>query len=194
MILDMNQMLVITAIVVVIFYIRKNNVDIMALVPGNLGSLATQRNLIILAAVAAIGYYLWTQTQDAPKMSVAPADEKKEEGFGMCGSKEMNNNEMFTDETPLVTGNFLSSEKHQQSFDQNTSVSLGSLQVSDVPIPNIDYGKVTNVDTKGGIPLSLSTKYLVDVQGKTEVPIDKNFVENVPFGVSPYLLQAAASS
>ena len=190
----MNQMLVIAAVVVGIFYLRKN-VDITALVPRNLGSLATQRNLIILAAVAAIGYYLWTQNTDGatPKTPNAPADKKEEEGFGSCGGEKAYG-EMFADETPLVTGNFLSSEKHQQSFDQNTSVSLGSLQVSDVPVPNLDYGKVTNVDTKGGIPLALSTKYLVDVQGKTEVPIDKKLVENVPFGVSPYVLHAAGSS
>jgi len=198
MILDMNQMLVIAAIVVALFYIRKNNVDLASFVPRNLlgGGLVTQRNLIILAAVAAIGYYLWTQNQTvvAPAISKGPSAEEEEEGFGSCGGDKNNMGEMFTDETPLVTGNFLSSEKHQQSFDQNTSVSLGSLQVSDVPIPNMDYGKVTNVDTKGGIPLSLSTKYLVDVQGHVEVPIDKKLIESTPFGVSPYVLQAAASS
>lgn len=191
--LDMNQMLVIAAVVVGIFYLRKN-VDITALVPQNLGSLATQRNLIILAAVAAIGYYLWTQNSPMASPGIPSVPAKNVEGFGSCGG-EKTHGEMFTDDTsiPMVTGNFLTSEKQQQSFDQNTSVSLGSLQVSDVPVPNIDYGKVTNVDTKGGIPLALSTKYLVDVQGKTDVPIDKKLIENVPFGVSPYVLQAASS-
>jgi len=189
MILDMNMMMVIAAIVVLVFYIRKNNVDLASLIPKDLGSLATQRNLVILAAVAAVGYYLWTQ-------------QKQPEGFASCGNTYMNTmptepeyaaEESFVpEETPLVTGNYLSSEKHQQSFDQNTSVSLGSLQTTDVPVPNIDYGKVTNVDTKGGIPVSLSTKYLVDVQGKTEVPIDRKVVENTPFGVSPYALHAVA--
>jgi hypothetical protein len=193
MILDMNMMIVIGAIVALIFYIRKNNVDLASLIPRDLSSLATQRNLIILAAVAAVGYYLWTQNQSA-------AVEK----FGSCGNKyanydyaaepeNTNAEESFVpEEIPLVTGNYLSSEKHQQSFDQNTSVSLGSLQTTDVPVPNIDYGKVTNVDTKGGIPVSLSTKYLVDVQGKTDVPIDRKVVENTPFGVSPYVLQAVS--
>lgn len=187
MILDMNMMMVIAAIVVLVFYIRKNNVDLASLLPRSLGGLATQRNLIILAAVAAVGYYLWTQNQD-----------QSVEKFSSCGSHVAEPMAMATEsfapeeDTPLVTGNYLSSEKHQQSFDQNTSVSLGSLQTGDVPVPNVDYGKVTNVDTKGGIPTSLSTKYLVDVQGKTEVSIDKKVVENTPFGVSPYVLQAIA--
>lgn len=188
----MNMMMVIAAIVVLIFYVRKNNVDLASLIPRDLlgGGLVTQRNLVILAAVAAVGYYLWTQQQPKPV-----------ETFGSCGNKYANYAEpeniaaeesFAPEEAPLVTGNYLSSEKHQQSFDQNTSVSLGSLQTTDVPVPNIDYGKVTNVDTKGGIPVSLSTKYLVDVQGKTEVPIDRKVVENTPFGVSPYVLQAVS--
>jgi hypothetical protein len=183
MILDMNMMMVIAAIVVLVFYIRKNNVDLASLIPRNLGSLATQRNLVILAAVAAVGYYLWTQNQQTAAV----------EKFASCGNHAMEpipEESFVPEEAPLVTGNYLSSEKHQQSFDQNTSVSLGSLQTADVPVPNVDYGKVTNVDTKGGIPTSLSTKYLVDVQGKTDVPVDKKLVENVPFGVSPYVLQA----
>jgi hypothetical protein len=187
---DMNQMMVIAAIVVLIFYIRKNNVDLMSFVPRSLGNLATQRNMVILAAVAAVGYYLWTQNQ-TPSFRVvsSPASE----GFAMCGSHKSDGGESFFDASaPLVTGNYLSSEKHQQSFEQNTSVSLGALQASEVPVPNVDYGKVTNVDTKGGIPLSMSTKYLVDVQGKTDVPIDRKLIEGTPFGVSPHVLNAAA--
>lgn len=186
----MNMMMVIAAIVVLVFYLRKNNVDLASLIPRNLSGLATQRNLVILAAVAAIGYYLWTQNQQA-------ASQKAVEKFASCGNHVaepmmMPEESFVPEEIPLVSGNYLSSEKHQQSFDQNTSVSLGSLQTTDVPVPNVDYGKVTNVDTKGGIPTSLSTKYLVDIQGKTEVPVDKKLVENVPFGVSPYVLQAIA--
>lgn len=140
---------------------------------GDLSTLATSRNLIILALGAVVAYYVLVAQGGSKTSTEAPA---AEEPF-TCGYRAP---EAFMDAAPVeppaeqeppkeVPGNFLDgSSKHQNMFEQQIHASVPYLLGTNIPPPE---------------PTALKRSFLpYDLRPAPQVPIDDT--QNIPFGMS----------